>query len=144
VEGLLPSIEAMCCESAFVKFLDAAVSTGNSIGVEYNEPRTRKASRRLDELWANEATVTGRDHLRTFFYTSLDLMTTALIDRYGSQTLPLLKSVTTAHSPELCKADELLTLASFYKGDIRMKHLREEYSLMVRSLQQSSEPVKGL
>jgi len=145
VEGLLASIQAKRCESAFAKFWDAAVTTGNSIGVEYNEPRTRKVSRRLDELWANEATVTGRDQLRTtFFYASLDLMTTALTDRYSSQTLPLLKSVASLHNPELCKVDELLTLASFYESDISMKYLRQEYSLMIRCLQQSREPVKGL
>jgi len=80
----------------------------------------------------------------TFFYASLDLMTCALIDRYSSQTLPLLKSVASLHSPELSKVDELLTLATFYEGDISMKYLKEEYSLMNRCLQQSSEPVKGL
>jgi len=100
VEGLLASVEAKRCESAFAKFWDAAVTTGNSISVEYDEPHTRKVSRRLDKFWVNDTTVTGRDHLRTmFFYASLDLITTALIDRYGSQTLPLLKSVTSLHSP---------------------------------------------
>ena len=145
VEGLLASIQAKRSESAFAKFWDAAVTMGHSIAIEYNEPRTRKVSRRLDDLWANEATITGRDQLRTtFFYVSLDLMTSALIDRYSSQTLPLLKSVASLHSPELSKVDELLTLATFYEGDISMKYLKEEYSLMNRCLQQSSEPVKGL
>ena len=72
-----------------------AVDIGQELGIEYSQQRARNVSRRIDYNYVHEAVLPGtQKYCVTFFFETVDLMVNALNTRFGTDDLPLLKSIT--------------------------------------------------
>lgn len=123
-----------------------AVDIGQELCIDYSEPRARKVSCKTDSNYRNEIVLTGtQKYCVTFFFETLDLMVNALNTRFGTDTLPLLKSIKCLSSPAIKHLSENVkafeTLSSFYSADVDVETACNEYRLFSRAVSQESEEI---
>ena len=144
IQALIKETAAKRTENDFEKYWKIAQETAQSIGVQYSEPRRRKISKRIDEYWNTEVTQqTGVDSLRTaLFYEIIDLMTSALNSRFGSDVIPLLLSTDCLINPTTspAKMEKVKTLCTFYVADLDEETLELEYRLFTHAVAADSVP----
>ena len=136
VEGLIKEIEQHRSDEKFNSYWRNAEQIAERIGVEYVEKRRKIVSSHLGDNGSSSTNFSGKGHYRvSFFYCILDLMLSALKNRFTSNTLSLLKSSDCLVSPNVEKVDMLRELASFYPRDLRnIEALLAEYSVFTRCL----------
>jgi hypothetical protein len=145
VKSLTASLDSLRSSEQFDEYWQIAVDLGETIEVEYSEPRARKVSRRIDSFFANETLLTGKHkYCVQFFFETLDLMLTVLKTRFSSDVLPLLKSIKCLSSPTIENTAALTTLASFYAGDVNVDRIMDEYILFLKSVEIQKLPTGNI
>lgn len=141
VEVLIVEIQSKRCDETYNSLWANAELLAESINVQYEEPRMRKVSKRIDDNWANQTVETGKEKLRVSYFQIVDLMVSALTGRFDStDTLPLLKSIACLENPDASKTDQLMQLAAFYEGDVTTETIQAQYTLLIRLL--NNEKIK--
>jgi hypothetical protein len=145
IEALIAELESFRTMEEFERFWAKTELIAHTIDVEFVEPRRKKASRRIEELWQTEVQLSAKDQFRVeFYYATIDLMLISLRSRFSADVLPLLKSIDCLVAPAIDKIENLKTLANFYKKDVQIDVLLPEYRLFVRSLQNADAKPSGV
>ena len=135
IESLIARLESLRSTEQFDIYWKHAVNVGETIDVEYCEPRVRKVSCRIDST-TNETRLTGNEkYCVTFYFETLDLMLTTLKTRFSSNILPLLKSVKCLSTPVKGNSDALNTLSSYYHHDVDVNIIVAEYDLFCQTIE---------
>jgi len=135
VQALLTEIESQRTDEKFEELWKKAEVMAESIGVEYQEKKSRKVSRRIDEAWRSEAGLSGKYKLKVSLHIeAIDLLVSAVRKRFGETVMPLLTSTDCLLSPSVEKLPLLEVLQGFYSSDIDARSVQIEYRLLCHAL----------
>lgn len=112
VQCLKDEIASRRADEKFAAYWNEASLVAETIGVEYNERRRpRRVSRRLDDMWRNEAQVSEKDRLRIeVYFDVIDRFTAALAARFSADVMPLLSATDCLIRPAVDKAEQVMQL----------------------------------
>lgn len=135
VEALISEISVKRTDEQFEEFWVKATTMADSINVQFIEPRQHKVSKRIDQLWQTETSLSHKDELRVnLYFDVIDLFVSALERRFGTEVLPLLRSTDCLIKPSITKLPKLEVLHTFYPRDLDADQILLEYRLFCHAM----------
>ena len=138
VQSLIPLIKDKRSDSCFDDYYAKAQSKCHDLQIEEQDfpPLKRRISSRIDSASHTQHQYqTSKDHYRVeFYFGTLDIMTSALENRFDKATCSVLKSFSALHPQKLPNdnSSSIAQLGEFYKGDLDSASLMAEFELFRR------------
>ena len=140
--SLLSVLKEKRSDACYDEYYAKAQSKCDELGITDQElplPKRRRVSVRIDSAPETEHQhQTSKDQYRVeFFFGTLDIMISALEDRFSGATCRVLKGFSALHPSRLSNdnSSRIAELAEFYKDDLDTVSLMTEYQLFRRHVE---------